>query len=147
MRAVAVLLLLVLAGCSSAPVTPAPDPASDSWIALVPGDARVFDGPAGELVLIYIDETYAIDGVNASALTWELDDHYTTDYFHQDDDGAVWWYGRRGSWRAGRHGEEPRRIEVDGGRARFGDRTIVLSEGGDPVRVETPDGEFARRQN
>ncbi|MCW2791891.1 MAG: hypothetical protein JWO76_989 [Nocardioides sp.] len=142
MKLVAALLVLLLAGCSSSPVpTPAPDEPGRTWIGMVPGDAIAFDGPAGELVLIYVDETYAIDHVDTSALTWKLGDDYTTDYFVEEDDGTVRWYGRRGSWRAGRHGEEPREVPIVGHQARFGDRVITLSDDG-PVRLETPDGAF-----
>lgn len=109
---------------------------------MVPGDALAFDGPGGELVLIYVDETYTIGRVNASALTWELGDDYTTDYFVEDDHGTIWWYGRKGSWRTGRHGEEPRQVDIVDHRARFGDRVITLSDDTGPVEVETPDGVY-----
>lgn len=139
-KLVTALLALVLTGCSSpAPSAPEPDP-SPSWLAMDPGDARTFDGPGGELVLIYADETYDIDGAYASALTWELGDDYTTDYVVEDDDGTLWWYGRKGSWRAGRNGERPREIEIDDHRATFGDVIVTLSDDGEPQRVEMPDG-------
>ena len=141
-KLVVALLVLLLAGCSSSSGSATPEPEPDpTWIAMVPGDARPFEGPGGELVLIYVDETYSIGDTNASALTWALGDHYTTDYFVEDDDGTLWWYGRRGSWRVGRHGEEPRKIEIVDHRVTFGDRTITLSEDG-PVELETPDGVY-----
>jgi len=136
----AALLVLLLAGCSSASLPPEPE-ADPTWLVMVPGDARVFDGPGGELVLIYVDETYSMDHINASALTWKLGDQYTTDFFDQRDDGTLWWYGRRGSWRAGRHGEEPREVPIVDDRATFGDRVITLSDDG-PVQLETPEGVF-----
>ena len=137
------LLVLVAAGCSSpAPSHPAANPAPPrSWLGMEPGDARPFDGPGGELILIYVDETYAVNHTNASALTWELGDAVTTDYFVQDDDGTLWWYGRRGSWRAGKHGEVPREVDIVGHRVTFGDRTITLSDDG-PVQLETPAGVY-----
>ncbi|GAW51244.1 uncharacterized protein (Precursor) [Nocardioides sp. PD653] len=136
-------LLLSLVGCSSPSDAPVAEPiAPRSWLGLDPGDARAFHGPAGELVLIPVDETYAIDGVNASAVTWELGDDYTTDYYVEDADGTVWWYGRRGSWRAGRHGETPRELPIVDHRIRFGDRVITLSDDGGPVQLETPEGVF-----
>ena len=140
MKLALALVVLLLAGCSSTSSPPEPD-ADPTWIAMVPGDARPFDGPGGELVLIYVDETYSIDHVNASALTWKLGDQYTTDFFLEDDDGTLWWYGRRGSWRAGRHGEEPREVPIVDHRATFGDRVITLSVEG-PVQLETPDGVY-----
>ena len=135
------LLVLLLAGCSSSSPPSPPEP-DRTWLGMVPGDARAFDGPGGEVLLIYVDETYYMYGTNASALTWELGDDYTTDYFVEDDDGTIWWYGRRGSWRAGRRGEEPRRVDVVDHRARFGDLVITLSEDDAPVQVETPDGVY-----
>ena len=143
MRAVlAALLLALAAGCSSSPSTPA-DPviAPDSWLGMAPGDAREFHGPGGTMILIAVDETYAIDGTNASAITWELGDRYTTDYYVQDDDGTVWWYGRKGSWRAGKGGATPLRVPITENVVRFGDRTITLSDDG-PIRLETPDGTY-----
>ena len=135
------LAALLLAGCSSSASSPPEPEAAPSWIAMVPGDALPFHGPGGELVLIYVDETYSIDDINASALTWALGDQYTTDFFDQRDDGSVWWYGRRGEWRAGRHGEEPREVEIVDDRATFGDSVITLSDDG-PVQLETPDGVY-----
>jgi hypothetical protein len=105
-----------------------------------PGDARTFSGPSGDLLLVFVDETYSIGGEYASALTWEHDGAYVTDYFVEDS-GDLWWLGRKGSWRAGRAGESPRAVPLDDGTARFGDIVISLSADG-PVEVETPDGVF-----
>lgn len=147
MRLVVAVLALLLAGCSSAP-SDAPDPPTDAppstWIGLQPGDARAYDGPGGELVLIYVDETYDftdVDGEYASALTWQHGDDYTTDYFVEDEDGTLWWYGRKSEWRAGTDGEEPREIDTADGAARFGDLVITLGEDG-PSQVETLDGVY-----
>lgn len=151
-----VLLLLLLPGCSSdttASPTPTPAPTSapaqaqDSWLAMAPEDVRAFEGPGGQLLLIFVDETYDIDGTYASALTWRLGDDYTTDYFVEDDSGDLWWYGRRGSWRAGRHGEQPRLV-LDAATAdertvvEFGDLAVTLERGSGPVRVETRQGAY-----
>lgn len=144
MKRLAVLAsLLFLAACSSADSTPDPAPESPppTWIGLQPGDARNYSGDAGELTLIYVDETYTIGDVNASALTYELDDAYVTDYFTEDD-GELLWYGRRGEWRAGRDGERPREVPIVDDTVRFGDHVITLSDDGPPSQVETPDGVF-----
>ncbi len=145
MKLAVALLALLLMGCSSASSSssPSPTPAAESWLGMEPGDVRTFDGPGGELVLIVVDETYDIDGTYASALTYKLGDDYTTDYVVEDEDGTVWWYGRKGSWRAGRHGEEPREVSVVDGEARFGDIVITLSEDDGPVQVEMPDGVYS----
>jgi hypothetical protein len=135
------LLVVLLAGCSSAP-PPSPPESDRTWLGMVPGDARAFDGPGGEVVLIYVDETYYMYGTNVSALTWKRGYDYTTDYFVEDDDGTIWWYGRKGVWRAGRKGEVPRRVDIVDDRARFGDLVITLSEDDGPVQVETPEGVF-----
>ncbi len=143
MKLVAALLVVVLMGCSSTP-PPVPDEPGRTWLGMVPGDAIAFDGPGGELILIYVDETYTIGRTNASALTWALGDEYTTDFFVEEDDGTLWWYGRRGSWRAGRRGEEPRRVAIVDSQARFGDRVITLSDETGPTQLETPAGVYTR---
>lgn len=153
-RATVLLVLLVqlVAGCSSGTTastapTSAPAQAAGSWLAMAPEDVRTFDGPGGELLLIFVDETYDIGGSYVSALTWRLGEDYTTDYFVEDDSGSLWWYGRRGSWRAGRHGEQPRLV-LDAATAgertvvEFGDLAVTLERGSGPVRVTTPQGVY-----
>ena len=136
----AALALCLVAGCSSSePADPVVAP--DSWLGMAPGDAREFHGPGGTLVLIAVDETYFIDGANTSATTWELGSSYTTDYWLEDDDGTLWWYGSKGAWRAGKHGEQPREVPLDGDTATFGDRTITLGDDG-PTQLETPEGAY-----
>ncbi len=142
MRVLVTALLLALTACaSSAPAAPRTAAPPKSWLGMDPGDARVFSGPAGRLVLLVADETYSIDGTYASALIWKHGTHYTTDYYVQDADGTLQWYGRKGSWRAGRHGEQPRDVPLDDGTATFGDRTITIGDDG-PVQLETPAGVY-----
>jgi hypothetical protein len=144
MKLAVALLVLLLVGCAAS-TSPSPEPEPDrTWLGMVPGDAIPFEGPGGELVLIYVDETYSIADVNASALAWKLGEDYTTDYFVEDDDGTLWWYGRRGAWRAGRRAEERREVAIVDQQARFGDRVITLSGDGGPVELETPDGVYTR---
>lgn len=142
---VALLALVLLAGCSSSDAqTPAEGPtdAATSWLGIQPGDARAFDGPGGQLVLIYVDETYDVGADDyASATTLSHGDHATTDYWIQDDDGTLWWYGRKGEWRAGKNGEEPREVSLADGTATFDDVVITLSGDG-PTQVETPHGVY-----
>jgi len=112
------LLALLLAGCGSSTSSDASSPPTDTppptWIGMQPGDARAFDGPGGELVLVYVDETYDVGADDyASALTWSHGGEYTTDYWIQDGDGT----------------------------ATFGDRVIKLSADG-PTQVQTPDGVY-----
>ena len=144
------LLALLLVGCSSEGSSsrgPEPAPATPSWLAMGPEDTRSFDGPGGELLLIYVDETYSIGDVNASALTWKLPNDYTTDYFVQDDSGDLWWYGRRGEWRATRNGPKPRLV-LDHATAgettvvEFGDLAVTMELGVGPLKVETPRGDY-----
>jgi hypothetical protein len=134
-----VSLAFALAACSSAPAaSPTPtDP--PSWLGMDPGDARAFSGPSGRLVLLVADETYSIDGTYASALIWKHGTHYTTDYYVQAPDGSLWWFGRKGAWHAGRHGEQKREVDLDHGTATFGDRAITPGEDG-PVQLQAPDG-------
>jgi hypothetical protein len=148
-----VLLVLLLMGCSSSDTpSPAPDPSptpsSSSWLSMLPEDVRQFDGPGGKLLLIYVDESYAIDHTNASALTWKLPNNdYATDFFVEDDDGSLWWYGRRGVWRAGLKGEEPRLV-LDAATAdkttvvEFDDLALTLERGAGPVQAKTPQGVY-----
>jgi len=145
------LLVLLLAGCSSddSPATAPPGTAAGhpSWLALAPEDVRTFDGPGGQLLLMFVDETYDIDGTYASALTWRLGEDYTTDYFVEDGTGSLWWYGRKGDWRAGRHDEEPRLLldsstAAERAAVELGDHTVILEQGTGPVQVETPQGVY-----
>ncbi|HEY0952688.1 hypothetical protein [Nocardioides sp.] len=145
-----VLLVVLLTGCSPAPApSPSVSPTADdtSWLAMGPEDTRTFHGAAGQVLLIFVDETYDIDGTYASALTWRLSNGYTTDYVVEDDAGTLWWYGREGDWRAGRRGEEPRQVldaSTAGERAvvEFADLTVTLERGTGPVQVETPQGVY-----
>jgi hypothetical protein len=70
------------------------------------------------------------------------------DYFAQDDDGNVWWFGRQGEWRAGEDGAEagvamlarPRRgdgyaeMAVDG---HPGQRSVIVELDGESLVIET----------
>ena len=81
-------------------------------------------------MLIFVDETYAIEARQRIRAHLEAGGWCTTDFFAEGGDGILWWFGRRGSWRAGRHGEEPREVDIVGHRAEFGDLVITFSEEG-----------------
>ena len=127
--ALALALSLVAAGCGVAVPdsppsgvdglvipTPSPDPqdfvsrVDNPWLALDPGTSRVYevDGETtGRLTLAVRDDPVSIAGVGTTAVARTGPDGATTlDYFAQDRDGNVWWFGREGVWRAGEQGAE-----------------------------------------
>ena len=111
-----------------------------------PATCRTFDGPGGELVLIFVDETYDIDGSYASALTaWKLGERLHDRLLRRGrrrnrvvvrPPGLV---ARRSS-----AAKAPREVEIVDDRATFGDVVVTLSEDEGPVQVETPDGVHER---
>ena len=54
----------------------------------------------------------------------------STDYYAQDTDGNVWWFGREGEWRAGEDGAEAGIAMLD--RPRLGDGYAEMGAGGEP---------------
>lgn len=133
----ALLVGALLTACMSQ----ATDTASESWLGINPGDAQVFHGSTGDLILVYVDETYDVAGEYVSALTWEEDGAYTTDFFLEDGN-QVWWYGRRGVWRVGKNSEQ-RKLAGDRTKTvTFGDRSLILGPEG-PTMLNTPRGSYA----
>ena len=124
------VLLLAAAGCGSSKPRTFSANVTNPWFPLKPGSVYVYRGvkdgkPSRELMTV-TDNTRVIDG----ALTRAVDDRLflngaleekTTDWYTQDNDGNVWYYGEKtaeldpsgkvksteGSWLAGVNGAEP----------------------------------------
>jgi hypothetical protein len=132
---VAVALAVLLAGCgsgdksASAPRGKFVARVDNQWFPLLPGTVLVYTGvkdgkPARDVVTV-THETKVIQGVRCTAVADNLflDDRLaerTTDWYAQDEDGNVWYFGERtaeldaagrvtsteGSWQAGVHGAQ-----------------------------------------
>lgn len=118
-----VVLPLALTGCGSASVssppsgvdelvvpTPTPDPddfvgtVDNPWLPLTPGRTWTYDvvGVEGAHSLtVEVEDGPEIAGVATTAQVSTEGDETTTDWFAQDTDGNVWWFGREGEWQAG----------------------------------------------
>jgi hypothetical protein len=132
-RAVVLLTLLTVAGpllaaCGTAsapsPPTgvdrlvipaPSPDPADfvdgvdNPWFPLTPGERRVYDvaGIDGNHTLVVtVEQGPEVAGVPTTARVHTERGQRTVDWYAQDDEGNVWWFGRQGEWRAGIDGAE-----------------------------------------
>lgn len=123
---VALVLTLTLAGCGSVSVdyeetgideltvpTPAPDPddfvgeVDNPWLPLEPGSTWTYDvdegAEDGERTVTVEPSNLRLAGVAVTVVRTEtvvgdapaVD---TTDYYAQDRDGNVWWFGRQGVW-------------------------------------------------
>ncbi|QBR92103.1 hypothetical protein [Nocardioides euryhalodurans] len=146
LRAVAVLLVAAVAsGCASDPPTvdptgvdlleiptPSPDPddfvsgIDNRWLPLTPGSEWVYESTDGETITVTVtDETRLVAGVRTTVVrdvvTGEDGEvvEETSDWFAQDVDGNVWYFGEEtteyddrgrpdtaGSWEAGVDGAE-----------------------------------------
>jgi hypothetical protein len=87
--------------------TPSPDPddfvatIDNPWLPLAPGAAWTYtDGTAD--VTFTAAEGPTIAGVATTA----VGESGSADYYAQDADGNVWWFGREGEWQAGDDGAE-----------------------------------------
>ena len=127
--ALALALVLIAAGCgSSGPRFSAR--VTNPWFPLLPGATWVYrgvkDGKPSREVMRATGRTRTIDGAETQAIDDKLYlagklEERTTDYYTQDRDGNVWYYGERtaelnpdgtvktteGSWTAGVHGAKP----------------------------------------
>ena len=125
---VALVLLIVLAGCGTASApspptgvdeltipTPTPDPADfvervdNPWMPLETGRSWTYDvvDVAGTHPLrVTVAPGPDVDGVATTAQVSTEQGRTTTDWFAQDRSGNVWWFGREGEWRAGEDGAE-----------------------------------------
>ncbi|WP_205471412.1 hypothetical protein [Nocardioides sp. SYSU D00038] len=124
--ALLVAVAVALAGCGSASPpsgptgvdeltipTPRPDPddfvaeVDNRWLPLEPGATWTYDvtgGAADERTVTVSDDRLEVAGVATTAVTTREGPETTTDYFAQDRDGNVWWFGRAGEWVAGEDG-------------------------------------------
>ncbi|MBJ7357326.1 hypothetical protein [Nocardioides sp.] len=129
----ALALGLALAGCGSVSEeydiagideldipTPSPDPADfvaeidNPWLPYAVGNAWVYDVTVGitdsTMTVEVTEDTRTIAGV----VTTAVDTTYATadtpgtvrDYYAQDRQGNVWWFGSEGSWEAGVDGAQ-----------------------------------------
>jgi hypothetical protein len=123
-----VVLPLALTGCGSASVsspptgvdklvvpTPSPDPddfvavVDNPWLPLTPGrtwEYQVVDVEGAHSRSVSVAEGPEIAGVATTAQVSVEDGETATDWFAQDTQGNVWWFGREGEWQAGADGAE-----------------------------------------
>ncbi|WP_133059079.1 MULTISPECIES: hypothetical protein [unclassified Nocardioides] len=121
-------VLFALAGCGTASEpspasgvdelvipTPSPDPADfvagvdNPWFPLVPGSTRTYDvsdAHGHHTRTVTVVPGPEIAGVATTAQVSHESGAVVTDWFAQDRDGNVWWFGRAGEWRAGDDGAE-----------------------------------------
>lgn len=124
----ALLLVAALAGCGTASEpspptgideltvpTPSADPddfvevVDNPWLPLPAGSTWTYQvvGAAGAAELLVTTATGpVVSGVPTTARTTHEGGEVTTDWYAQDDEGNVWWFGRDGEWEAGVDGAE-----------------------------------------
>jgi hypothetical protein len=129
-RAGVVLLaaLICLSGCGSASVesppsgvdelvipTPSPDPddfvdtVDNAWFPLEPGTTwtyAVTDAAGQHPMTVRVEPGPVVAGVSTTARVSTEGTQVVTDWFAQDRDGNVWWFGQEDSWSAGVDGAE-----------------------------------------
>jgi hypothetical protein len=120
------LALLGLSGCGTASElsppagvdalvipTPSPDPADfvevvdNPWFPLEPSRTWTYDvSDAGgsHRLTVTVEAGPEVAGVPTTARVATERRQVVTDYFAQDVEGNVWWFGREGVWRAGERG-------------------------------------------
>ncbi|WP_156390993.1 MULTISPECIES: hypothetical protein [unclassified Nocardioides] len=126
--ALVAVLVPVLGGCGSASVssppsgideltipTPSPDPGDfvagvdNPWLPLPAGRTwtyDVVDVVGGHRLTVAVAPGPEVEGVATTARVSTESGTSTTDWFAQDADGNVWWFGREGEWTAGADGAE-----------------------------------------
>jgi hypothetical protein len=124
--------------------TPRPDPddfvatIDNPWLPLAPGSTWTYESendPASRLAVAVTDGP-TVAGVATTAVRSVTRPPGGTatrsqvDYFAQDADGNVWWFGREGEWEAGADGAEAgvamlARPRVGDGYAEMGDDGVV----------------------
>ncbi|WP_284533565.1 hypothetical protein [Nocardioides sp. T2.26MG-1] len=156
--------LAVLAGCGTASSpsppagvdeltipTPSPDPddfvpeVDNPWFPLEPGDTWVYavsDAGGSHRMTVTVAPGPEIAGVATTSRVSTEPSRVVTDWFAQDEDGNVWWFGREGSWRAGDAGAEAGIAML--ARPRIGDGYRMAYAAGvteDTARVTSLDGD------
>ncbi|GAA4734566.1 hypothetical protein GCM10023350_17770 [Nocardioides endophyticus] len=90
--------------------TPTPDPddfagsIDNPWLPLSAGRTwtyDVVDVDGAHSLEVTVEDGPEIAGVATTAQVSTEDGETTTDWFAQDADGNVWWFGREGEWQAG----------------------------------------------
>ncbi len=87
--------------------TPTPDPddfvttIDNRWLPLAPGAVWTYNDGNADIVFS-AEKGPTIAGVATTAVT----STGPADYYAQDTDGNVWWFGREGEWKAGEDGAE-----------------------------------------
>lgn len=156
-------VLLGLAGCGTASETsppsgvdglviptPSVDPADfvagvdNPWLPLEPGSIHTYDvsdASGNHPLTVTVEAGPEIAGVATTARVSTERAQIVTDYFAQDTDGNVWWFGREGDWTAGERGAEAGIAML--ATPRVGDGYRQAYEPGvveDTARVESLDG-------
>ena len=123
---IALLTVLTACGTASTPQpptgvdelvvpTPSPDPddfvaaVDNSWLPLPAGRTwtyEVVDASGTHPVTVTVASGPAVAGVATTARVATEEGAVTRDWFAQDRDGNVWWFGREGEWRAGERGAQ-----------------------------------------
>ncbi len=117
---------LLLTGCGAGPElapptgvdelqipTEDPDPrdfvgtVDNPWFPLEPGRTWTYDvsGETDDLN-VSVEPGPEVGGVATTARVSELGGEKTVDWYAQDEDGNVWWFGRAGEWEAGSGGAQ-----------------------------------------
>ncbi|MBA2953997.1 hypothetical protein GON03_06670 [Nocardioides sp. MAH-18] len=95
--------------------TPSPDPddfvdaVDNPWFPLPPGSTwsyQVIGAVDATDLLVTVAPGPVVSGVATTARVSRADGVVATDWYAQDTDGNVWWFGRDGEWRAGEEGAQ-----------------------------------------
>lgn len=146
----AIVLAAALAGCGTASApspptgvdelvvpTPSPDPedfvagVDNAWFPLPPGRTwtyEVVDSGGAHRLRVSVAAGPVVAGVDTTARVSAEVGTVATDWFAQDDDGNVWWFGRKGEWRAGSDGARAGLVMPERPRAGDGFRTAYAPD-------------------